>query len=118
VQSLFDDLLISVTSFFRDPAAWQALRVAVISPLVESAEPNQAIRAWVPASAHGLPRRYFRDWPNHMLRYARLAIFLATAIEDAVGGVAAAPWAATAAAVSPYPFWLRRHSCGRRWHWR
>src|SRR6202012_4235803 len=34
IHSLFDDLLISVTTFFRDPAAWEALRTQVIAPLV------------------------------------------------------------------------------------
>jgi two-component system CheB/CheR fusion protein len=53
VQALFDDLLISVTSFFRDPTAWEALRSQVIAPLVEQAQPNQPIRAWVPGCATG-----------------------------------------------------------------
>ncbi|HEY2340330.1 MAG TPA: chemotaxis protein CheB [Steroidobacteraceae bacterium] len=53
VQSLFDDLLISVTSFFRDPAAWEALRVQVIAPLIERAQRGQPIRAWVPGCATG-----------------------------------------------------------------
>src|SRR5262249_45389525 len=34
VQALFDDLLISVTSFFRDPPAWEVLRTQVVVPLV------------------------------------------------------------------------------------
>jgi len=53
VQALFDDLLISVTSFFRDPVAWEALRAQVIAPLVEDAAPNEPLRAWVPACATG-----------------------------------------------------------------
>jgi two-component system, chemotaxis family, CheB/CheR fusion protein len=53
VQALFDDLLISVTSFFRDPVAWEALRTQVIASLVEHAQPNQPIRAWVPGCATG-----------------------------------------------------------------
>jgi two-component system, chemotaxis family, CheB/CheR fusion protein len=53
VQALFDDLLISVTSFFRDPAAWEALRTQVIAPLVEQTQPNQSIRVWVPGCATG-----------------------------------------------------------------
>ncbi len=53
VQSLFDDLLISVTSFFRDPSAWEALRVQAIARLVEHAQPGQPIRAWVPGCATG-----------------------------------------------------------------
>jgi two-component system CheB/CheR fusion protein len=52
-QALFDDLLISVTTFFRDPTAWEALRTLVIGPLVEHAEPNQPLRAWVPGCATG-----------------------------------------------------------------
>ena len=53
VQALFDDLLISVTSFFRDPPAWEALRAQVIAPLVAHAQPNQPIRVWVPGCATG-----------------------------------------------------------------
>ena len=53
VQALFDDLLISVTSFFRDPDAWEALRVQIIVPMVERVQPNQPIRVWVPGCATG-----------------------------------------------------------------
>src|SRR5215468_1948706 len=53
VQSLFDDLLITVTTFFRDPMSWEALRVQVIMPLIDRAEPNQPIRVWVPGCATG-----------------------------------------------------------------
>src|SRR5262249_53425862 len=53
VQALFDDLLISVTTFFRDPGAWEALRIQVIVPLVERIQPNEAIRVWVPGCATG-----------------------------------------------------------------
>jgi two-component system, chemotaxis family, CheB/CheR fusion protein len=51
IQSLFDDLLISVTTFFRDPSAWEALRQQLIVPLVERSEASQPIRVWVPGSA-------------------------------------------------------------------
>jgi two-component system, chemotaxis family, CheB/CheR fusion protein len=53
IQSLFDDLLISVTTFFRDPAAWEALRAQVVVPLVDHRESNQPIRIWVPGCATG-----------------------------------------------------------------
>jgi two-component system, chemotaxis family, CheB/CheR fusion protein len=53
VQALFDDLLISVTSFFRDPAAWEALRSQVIALLIERAQPGLPIRVWVPGCATG-----------------------------------------------------------------
>src|SRR5262245_3800070 len=53
VQALFDDLLISVTNFFRDPASWEALRVQVVVPLVERARSDESIRVWVPGCATG-----------------------------------------------------------------
>jgi two-component system CheB/CheR fusion protein len=53
IQSLVDDLLISVTSFFRDPSAWEALRINVIAPLVENTDASQPIRVWVPGCATG-----------------------------------------------------------------
>lgn len=52
-QALFDDLLISVTAFFRDPEAWEALQKAVIGPLVERVGADEQIRAWVPGCATG-----------------------------------------------------------------
>jgi two-component system CheB/CheR fusion protein len=53
VQSLFDDLLITVTTFFRDPLAWEALRTRVVAPLVERADAGHPIRVWVPGCATG-----------------------------------------------------------------
>lgn len=53
IQALFDDLLISVTTFFRDPDTWEALRVQVIVPLIERAQASQPIRVWVPGCATG-----------------------------------------------------------------
>jgi len=53
VQALFDDLLISVTTFFRDPDSWEAVRVRAIANLVAGADPDQPIRVWVPGCATG-----------------------------------------------------------------
>ena len=53
VQGLFDDLLIAVTSFFRDPEAWNALQTEVIVPLVDRADPDAQLRVWVPGCATG-----------------------------------------------------------------
>ena len=50
---LFKELLIGVTSFFRDPAAWEFLKAKVI-PAMFAANPNGAsFRAWVPACSTG-----------------------------------------------------------------
>ena len=53
VESLFHDLLIGVTSFFRDPAAFEALRLHVIPQLVEGKPPGSPIRVWVPGCSTG-----------------------------------------------------------------
>jgi two-component system CheB/CheR fusion protein len=54
VISLANDLMINVTGFFRDAEAWDALRSAVIAPLVAArAADGQPIRAWVTACASG-----------------------------------------------------------------
>ncbi len=53
VLLLFNDLLIGVTAFFRDPDAWQALDVEVIVPLVERRHTDEPIRVWVPGCASG-----------------------------------------------------------------
>ncbi len=51
--ALLNDLLITVTSFFRDDAAWDALRDQVIGPLVDAAEVGETLRVWVPGCATG-----------------------------------------------------------------
>src|SRR3954469_28386 len=52
-EALANDLMINVTGFFRDPEAWEALRVSVVRPMVEARAPEDPIRAWVPACASG-----------------------------------------------------------------
>ena len=53
VQSLFTELLISVTMFFRDPSAFDVLTREVIKPLFDQARPNEPLRVWVPGCATG-----------------------------------------------------------------
>ncbi|HSV99294.1 MAG TPA: chemotaxis protein CheB [Sedimentisphaerales bacterium] len=50
---LFKELLIGVTNFFRDPAAWEQLRTEAIPSLLASRSPGQALRAWVPGCSTG-----------------------------------------------------------------
>src|SRR5262249_26195798 len=51
VNHLAQDLLISVTSFFRDPEAYRALEAEAIAPLVKAKAPDETIRIWVPGCA-------------------------------------------------------------------
>ena len=46
VELLFKELLIGVTSFFRDPAAWEELKVEAITALLAGRPAGGAIRAW------------------------------------------------------------------------
>ena len=50
---LFRDLLISVTSFFRDSDAFAALQKEVIPVLFSERAPAESIRIWVPGCATG-----------------------------------------------------------------
>lgn len=53
VDTLFKELLIGVTNFFRDPAAFAALEQEVIPRLFEQREPGDTLRVWVPGCASG-----------------------------------------------------------------
>ena len=53
VNELFKDLLINVTSFFRDAEAFEELRQAVIAPLVRAKQSDEPLRVWVPGCASG-----------------------------------------------------------------
>ena len=53
VDLLFRDLLIGVTQFFRDPAAFEALADKVIPKLLEDKGPDDQVRVWVAGCATG-----------------------------------------------------------------
>ncbi len=50
---LFQELLIGVTNFFRDPDAWEQLRNEILPMLIAMAGTNQTLRAWIPACSTG-----------------------------------------------------------------
>ena len=50
---LSKDMLIGVTSFFRDPEAYEDLRVKVIAPLVEKKDRAAPLRAWTAGCSTG-----------------------------------------------------------------
>jgi two-component system CheB/CheR fusion protein len=53
VRSLYQDLLIHVTRFFREPESFKALAQQVFPKLVEGRGQDQPIRAWVSGCATG-----------------------------------------------------------------
>ncbi len=53
LDMLFKELLIGVTSFFRDKEAFEILRTKVIPELLMHNDPNQPLRVWVPGCSTG-----------------------------------------------------------------
>lgn len=50
---LFNELLIGVTSFFRDPSVWEQLKTEVIPALLASHPDGAVLRAWTPGCSSG-----------------------------------------------------------------
>lgn len=53
ISALFEDLLINVTSFFREPTAFQMLRETVFPRILVDQPHDAPIRIWVPACSTG-----------------------------------------------------------------
>jgi len=52
-KALLDVILINVTSFFRDPEAWNQVRETVLPRLIEEAASNQSLRIWSAGCSSG-----------------------------------------------------------------
>jgi two-component system CheB/CheR fusion protein len=53
VEILFNELLIGVTNFFRDPGEWDRLRHEILPGLVTLRASSGVLRAWVPGCSTG-----------------------------------------------------------------
>jgi len=53
IEALFDDLLINVTRFFRDPSLFTALRNRFLPAILKNKHRQSEVRAWVPGCATG-----------------------------------------------------------------
>ncbi len=53
LTQLSKDMLIGVSSFFRDPETFEALQSEVIGPMMAAKEADSPVRAWVPGCATG-----------------------------------------------------------------
>lgn len=53
VQQLYQDLLINVTTFFRDPEASDYLKKTLLPKIIAQREPEEPVRVWVPACSTG-----------------------------------------------------------------
>ncbi|WP_338773426.1 CheR family methyltransferase [Nocardia vulneris] len=52
-RSLFNTILINVTSFFRDPDAWQYLQREVLPEVIAKTQPDSEIRVWSAGCSSG-----------------------------------------------------------------
>src|SRR5262245_22628983 len=53
VEALYHDLLINVTSFFRDASMFEALKTQIYPELVKNKSPSSPLRLWVPGCSAG-----------------------------------------------------------------
>src|SRR6266852_1094004 len=53
VEALYEDILIHVTSFFRDPDVFDALKTEVFPTILKRRSPEELIRIWVPGCSTG-----------------------------------------------------------------
>lgn len=53
VEALYEDILINITSFFRDPEAFEHLKNLVFPVLMKTRTPNEPIRVWIPGCSTG-----------------------------------------------------------------
>src|SRR2546425_3707460 len=53
VEALCEDILIHVTSFFRDPGAFEALKTEVFPTILKHRSAEEPIRIWVPGCSTG-----------------------------------------------------------------
>ncbi|HEU5410118.1 MAG TPA: chemotaxis protein CheB [Candidatus Acidoferrales bacterium] len=52
-KALYQDMLINVTSFFRNPQLFEGLKTQVFPRILKNKAPEQAIRIWTPGCASG-----------------------------------------------------------------
>src|SRR5260370_17602153 len=52
-EALYEDILIKVTSFFRDPDAFAALKPEVFPRVLKQRSPEEPVRIWVPGCSTG-----------------------------------------------------------------
>jgi two-component system CheB/CheR fusion protein len=100
---LFDTILINVTSFFRDPAAWEYVAAEIVPRILEQREGNRPIRVWSAGCATGAEaytismlfaealgqeqlrervKIYATDVDDDALRYARHAAYTEKEVKD------------------------------------
>ncbi len=93
LSTLFRELLIRVSAFFRDPEAFAALERDVVPALVRQGTPDEPVRVWVPACSTGEEAYSIAILLNEEMRrqdhYIRVQVF-ATDIDPSAIAIARA----------------------------
>jgi two-component system CheB/CheR fusion protein len=90
INLLFKELLIGVTSFFRDKKVWDALKDKVLPELFKKLPDEHVIRVWVPGCSTGeeayslaiVFREVYRKFENH--KNLSIQIFATDIDQDAI----------------------------------
>ena len=89
VQALFRDLLINVTSFFRDTDAFESFATLVVPKLFEGRGATDTVRVWVPGCATGEEvysiAILLREYMNTLSAVPRVQVFATDIDEHALG---------------------------------
>jgi len=111
VQVLFKELLINVTSFFRDKEAFEALTKAVLPRIFEGKPENYIFRAWVPGCASGEEAytiaMLFSEYMDEIKKDFKLQIYATDIDDDAIATARAGTYPANIA-IDVSPERLRR----------
>lgn len=88
VKTLYDDILINVTEFFRDPAAFEALKTHVFPELVNPETLHAPLRIWVAGCSTGEEVYSLAisliEWLESKNSYAQIQIFATDISERAI----------------------------------
>jgi len=111
VHTLFKELLINVTSFFRDKEAYDALNKDALPKIFENKPENYIFRIWVPGCASG-EEAYslailFREYMDSIKQEFKLQIYATDIDEDAIATARAGMYPANIA-IDVSPDRLRR----------
>ena len=112
VGILFKELLIGVTSFFRDPQAFEALRDRALMEMLKETSDDQTIRVWVPGCSSG-EEAYsvaivLQECAESLGRHLNVQIFGTDIDEDAINVARSGLYPASISA-DMSPERLRRH---------
>jgi two-component system CheB/CheR fusion protein len=111
VQILFKELLINVTSFFRDKEAFESLTKEVLPRIFEGKPENYIFRVWVPGCASGEEvysiAMLFSEYMNEIKQEFKIQIYATDIDDDAIATARAGTYPANIA-IDVSPERLRR----------